>query len=145
MDDRAREAPRDASDRLLADVLPHDVPAERERQAGLVLPESAEVGEEPEALVLPGELPLVNEDARVHLAARDGLADPIERDEDSFAFGDVETERESRRRQRSGQRDTAAAEIGERARRARVVPRDEARAVAVADRRAVGKEEIAIV
>src|SRR5258706_1932375 len=79
VDDGAREAARHAGDRLLSDVLPHHVPAEREGKAGVGLPERAEIGEEPEPLLLPRELSLLDEEARVDLAPGDQLSGPVER------------------------------------------------------------------
>ena len=94
---------------------PHGVAAEREGEARLVLPDGAEVGDEMEALVLPGELALVDHDTGVYRARVHGLADAVERHDDGRRALRVEREAHRGRRQLPGNGDAQAREVRERA------------------------------
>ena len=110
----------------------------------LLLPEGAEVAEEPEALLLPRQLPLVDHDARVDLARGDRLADAVEGDDDRDRARHAHPERERRGREGAGDRDAPSVERGERRGRVGRLARDDARAVAVAERGAVREEDVRV-
>ena len=79
-----------------AEVAAHDVAAERKRQAGLAQPPGAHVLPEVEAVVLEGELALVDEQPDVHLAPRHGVLDLVEGHDHLHRVGLVEPEGQAR-------------------------------------------------
>ena len=99
-----------------AEVLAHDVAAERKRQAGLAEPPFAEVDDEVQAVVAERELAFVDQQPDIHLAVDDRVFDLIERRDDGLEVRLVEAEREIRARERPGDGDALA-----RARRSRVI------------------------
>src|SRR4029450_8324771 len=77
--DRTAERAGDAGDPVGPEVAPHDVSAERQREAGLFLPPPTEVDDLPKTFVGERELALVNEESGFELAGCDARLDPIER------------------------------------------------------------------
>ena len=59
--DALLEQPLDVADRLRAQILAHRVRAQRQRQAGLLLPPVAQVDDQLQILVAVGELAFVND------------------------------------------------------------------------------------
>ena len=72
---------------LGAQVLPDDVAAERQGQAGLLEPPFAHVRHEVEPALREGELAFVDEEAHVHVAVHHGVLDRVERSEDRVKSG----------------------------------------------------------
>ena len=92
--------------RLVAEVAARDVDPERKRQAGLEQPPLAEVDGRFEAVLLVGELTLVDEEARVRPAGLDLVHDLVERDfAEPVLAAEVEAEDEERRRHPPGHGD----------------------------------------
>src|SRR5581483_7267735 len=77
--DALLDQPADVAHGLLAQVAPDDVAPQGQRQAGLLLPPDAEVYGKVQALVLKGELPLVDDEPRIELAGGDRGNDLVER------------------------------------------------------------------
>ena len=77
--DRLAQDLRHVARRLLAEVAPHGVDAERKRQARFEQPPLAEVEALLEAFVAVGQLPLVDQQPRVRAARRDLRLDLVER------------------------------------------------------------------
>ncbi len=76
------EALRELPVHGVAEITAHHVHAERERQAGLALPDFPEVHHLHQPHRLVRDLPLVNEEAEVRLAVQHRLRDLVERDLD---------------------------------------------------------------
>jgi len=140
--DRARERAGDAGDPLGPQVPAHDVAAERQREARLLLPPPAEVHDLLQALVRERELPLVDQEPRGDLAVAHGFLDAVERHRAHRDARRPELERERRRRPRSGRGDRNVAG-GDRVTRESASTHHD-RSVAVAERRAVRKEEVSV-
>src|SRR5690348_4390073 len=79
VDDACPKVARDLVDHLAAEVSADRVAAERQRQARLLHPPSAEVGPEMEPAVGIRELPFVNEQAHIDVARMDRVLDAVER------------------------------------------------------------------
>src|ERR1700722_8684584 len=89
-------------------VLSDNVPAQWEREAGVLEPPFAHVGDEEEALLAVRELALMNEQAHVDIAGEDGRVDRIEGQLDRGELRLIQSEREIGRRERPRDGDARA-------------------------------------
>ena len=140
--DRAAQRPGDPRDPFRAQVPAHHVASERQGQAGLLFPPSPEVDEEDEAVVGIRQLSLVNQEASCDFAGGDLLLDAVERYLLHVDPRRPEREGERRRRAAAGRGDGDGARrdvlAGER------LPRDDDRAVPVAEGRSVREEQVTV-
>ena len=88
-------------DRLRAEVAADDVAAQRQRQAGLLLPPDAEIDDQVQPLILERELPLVDDEAGVESPVGDRVEDLVER---HHFVGEPVRQQQPQRQKRRGQR-----------------------------------------
>ena len=116
------------------------VAAEREGQAGLLVPPVAEVEELDEAVVGVGELAFVDDEAGVELAGEDGGDDLVEGDGDGLDLGSEELEGEVRRGEGAGDRDAGLPDVVE----GELAGGDDHGAVALAHAAAAGHDGVVV-
>ena len=87
------------------EILAHDVAAERQRQAGLVLPPFAEVHDLREAVARVRELALVNDQSGVGIAALHRIENLVEGHHDVLEVRHVEAQRQEGARLQAGDGD----------------------------------------
>src|SRR5688572_14961967 len=128
--DAGAEVAADLRDDILAEVPPHDVATERKGQTRVLEPPGTEVLPEMEPIVRVRQLALMDEKPDVHTSRVHRILDLVERHDDGLELRLVEPEREVRRGEEAGNRDSPAAKRGARVGRGGLA-RDEAGAVAV--------------
>ena len=123
------------------EIAADDVAAERQRQAaGPLGPPLAEIDDLLQPFVLVGQLPLVDQQARVRLAVEDRLLNLVERDDDVFEVRLVDAQRQVRGRERAREwRSACPSPASDRPARG-----DDDRAVLVAHARAVRQQRVLV-
>src|SRR5688572_22088043 len=106
------QMPRDFLLEVARHVLPNDVSAEGKRKPGLLQPPRSHIGDQVQALVLVGELALVDQQTGVDVARVYGLFDLVERDDDGDEVGLVEPESEICASHHSGNSDALPGDVG---------------------------------
>ncbi len=123
----------------------HGVAAEREREAvGFRGPPLAEIGAEDEALAAVGELAFVDDEAGVGFAAREGVEDLIEGDDDVVELFLGHAEEELELEERAGHEAGNGDLFGEEFLARELALADDHGAVAVAHAGAVGEERVVL-
>jgi hypothetical protein len=81
----------------------NDIPAQRQRQPVVfLLPPRAQVLANLQALFLPGQLPFMDDQARLRFAGADGLKNPVKRNDDKMDFVRRQLQPELQRQKSAG-------------------------------------------